>query len=56
MMKKILESTEEVPMKDYLKNPCPCGRLHTVAVDEVVKVMNIAKDNGYRLILATQAK
>ena len=27
-----------------------------VAVEEVVKVMNIAKDNGYRLILATQAK
>ena len=27
----------------------------TVAVDEVVKVMNIAKDNGYRLILATTA-
>lgn len=27
-----------------------------VAVDEVVKIMNIAKDNGYRLILATQAK
>ena len=27
-----------------------------VAVDEVVKVMNIAKDNGYRLILATQTK
>lgn len=27
-----------------------------VAVDEVVKVMNVAKDNGYRLILATQAK
>ena len=27
-----------------------------VAVDEVVKVMNITKDNGYRLILATQAK
>ena len=26
------------------------------AVDEVVKVMNIAKDNNYRLILATQAK
>ena len=26
----------------------------TVAVDEVVKVMNIAKDNDYRLILATQ--
>ena len=27
----------------------------TVAVDEVVKVMNIAKDNGYKLILATSA-
>ena len=27
-----------------------------VAVDEVVKVMNISKDNKYRLILATQAK
>ena len=27
-----------------------------VAVDEVIKVMNIAKDNGYRLILATQTK
>ena len=26
-----------------------------VAVDEVVKVMNIAKDNNYKLILATQA-
>ena len=25
-----------------------------VAVDEVVKVMNIAKDNGYKLIAATQ--
>ena len=25
----------------------------TVAVDEVVKVMNIAKDNNYKLILAT---
>ena len=23
-------------MKDYLKNPCPCGKNHTVAVDEVV--------------------
>ncbi|WP_418992280.1 ExbD/TolR family protein [Alistipes sp.] len=28
----------------------------TVAVDEVVKVMNIAKDNGYKLILATTPK
>lgn len=23
-------------MKDYLKNPCPCGRSHTIAIDEVV--------------------
>ena len=23
-------------MKDYLKNPCPCGKVHTVAIDEVV--------------------
>lgn len=37
----------------------PTVSLHcdkSVAVDEVVKVMNIAKDNNYRLILATQAK
>jgi biopolymer transport protein ExbD len=27
-----------------------------VPIGEVVKVMNVAKDNGYRLILATQAK
>ena len=26
----------------------------TVAIDEVVKVMNVAKDNDYKLILATQ--
>lgn len=35
----------------------PTVSLHcdkTVAVDEVVKVMNVAKDNGYKLILATQ--
>ncbi len=34
----------------------PTVSLHcdkTVAVDEVVKVMNIAKDNKYKLILAT---
>lgn len=34
----------------------PTVSLHcdkTVAVDEVVKVMNIAKDNDYKLILAT---
>lgn len=23
-------------MKDYLKNPCPCGKKHTIAIDEVV--------------------
>ena len=23
-------------MKDYLNNPCPCGRPHTIAIDEVV--------------------
>ena len=22
-------------MKDYLKNPCPCGKVHTIAIDEV---------------------
>ena len=35
----------------------PTVSLHcdkTVAVDEVVKVMNIAKDNDYKLILATE--
>ena len=35
----------------------PTVSLHcdkTVAIDEVVKVMNIAKDNDYKLILATQ--
>jgi len=35
----------------------PTVSLHcdkTVAVDEVVKVMNIAKDRNYKLILATQ--
>ena len=34
----------------------PTVSLHcdkTVAVDEVVKVMNVAKDNNYTLILAT---
>ena len=23
-------------MKDYLKNPCRCGKMHTIAIDEVV--------------------
>ena len=34
----------------------PTVSLHcdkTVAIDEVVKVMNIVNDNGYKLILAT---
>ena len=37
----------------------PTVSLHcdkTVAVDEVVKVMNIAKDNKYKLILATSPR
>ena len=37
----------------------PTVSLHcdkSVPVDEVVKVMNIAKDNGYKLILATSPK
>ena len=37
----------------------PTVSLHcdkTVAVDEVVKVMNIAKDNNYKLILATSPR
>ena len=37
----------------------PTVSLHcdkTVAVDEVVQVMNIAKDKNYRLILATQVE
>lgn len=37
----------------------PTVSLHcdkSVAVDEVVQVMNIAKNNSYRLILATQAQ
>ncbi len=35
----------------------PTVSLHcdkSVAIDEVVKVMNVAKDNNYKLILATQ--
>ena len=37
----------------------PTVSLHcdkTVAVDEVVKVMNVARDNNYKLILATEAQ
>jgi biopolymer transport protein ExbD len=44
-----------------VNNPedAPTISLHvdkTVPMEEVVKVMNIAKDNKYRLILATSAK
>ena len=48
----------EAALRTRLEGPqAPPISLHcdkTVAVDEVVKVMNIAKDNDYRLILATQ--
>lgn len=57
--------TEEVPFENLertLKNKLqgeeePTISLHaerTVPIDEVVKVMNIAKNNKFRLILATQ--
>jgi biopolymer transport protein ExbD len=59
--------TEEVPFENLeriLKNKLqgeeePTISLHaerTVPIDEVVKVMNIAKNNKFRLILATQPK
>jgi biopolymer transport protein ExbD len=47
MLKQKLKGEEE-----------PTVSLHvhrTVPMEEVVKVMNIAKDNRYKLILATQA-
>lgn len=48
----------EAALKERLAGQeSPTISLHcdkTVAVDEVVKVMNVAKDNDYRLILATQ--
>ena len=48
----------EVALQNLLKDQKePTISLHcdkSVAVDEVVKVMNIAKNNGYRLLLATQ--
>ena len=47
-LKSVLEGQEDATISLH------CDK--TVAVDEVVKVMNIAKDNGYRLILATQAE
>lgn len=56
--------TKEVPFEqisDELKvrlsgNTEPMVSLHcdkTVPVDEVVKIMNIARDNNYKLVLAT---
>ena len=48
----------EAALKERLAGQTePTISLHcdkTVAVDEVVKVMNVAKDNNYKLILATQ--
>ena len=52
-----VEMKEERALKERLDGQQePTVSLHcdkTVAVDEVVKVMNIAKDNNYKLILAT---
>lgn len=51
---KGVENTLKTLLQDQKE---PTVSLHcdkSVAVDEVVKIMNIAKDNGYRLILATQ--
>lgn len=48
----------EAALKERLSGQeSPTVSLHcdkSVAVDEVVKVMNIAKNNGYLLILATE--
>ena len=30
-------------MKDYLKNPCPCGKVHTIAIDEVLVGSGVVK-------------
>ncbi len=54
-----IEGVERALKSRLAGQESPTVSLHCdkkVAVDEVVKVMNIAKDNGYRLILATQAK
>jgi biopolymer transport protein ExbD len=54
-----IEGVERALKSRLAEQQEPTVSLHCdkkVAVDEVVKVMNIAKDNGYRLILATQAK
>lgn len=52
-----IEGVEAALRERLAGQQTPTVSLHcdkTVAVDEVVKVMNIAKDNDYRLILATQ--
>ena len=52
-----IEGVEAALRERLAGQETPTVSLHcdkTVAVDEVVKVMNIAKDNDYRLILATQ--
>ena len=51
-VERALKSRLAVQESPTVSLPCDMK----VAVDEVVKVLNIAKDNGYRLILATQAK
>jgi biopolymer transport protein ExbD len=45
--------------KRLANEPEPTISLHadeTVAIKEIVKVMNIARDNGYKLILATSSR
>lgn len=51
-----IEGVEQALRTRFEGQKEPTVSLHcdkTVAVDEVVKVMNIAKDNNYKLILAT---
>jgi biopolymer transport protein ExbD len=56
--KKVAFSNLETLLNQELRNEEePTISLHadqTVPINEVVKVMNIAKDNKYRLILATR--
>jgi hypothetical protein len=53
----IIEGVERALQARLEGQEDPTISLHcdkTVAIDEVVKVMNVAKDNNYKLILATQ--
>lgn len=56
--KKVPFSDLEFTLRELLRTKTePCISLHaerTVPIEEVVKVMNIAKNNKYKLILATQ--